>query len=803
VWKNYFKIAWRNILANKLRTAIHLTGLAIGIAVCYIVFSVVSYSYSFDRFHPKKDNIFQVTTLTSYLDNSWPNTGVPFPLGEVVQSDLSGVVDAAHFYTLGAVNVQSGEDGKSLGRNNSVVFSDNGFFRIFEREWLAGDPSNALREPNAVVLTEGSLQQYFPGKTPSQVLGQQLFYMGQDTIPAKVTGVVKNYTQNTDLVFTDFISKASLELLGEDRFHRNNWNSVNSSSQLFILLPEHFSQAEIEADLEKVVVKYIDKEEGSKTAFFIQPLSELHFTHSFPLPRADKSVLKGLSLMGLILLLIASLNFINLETAHAISRSKEVGIRKTLGSSRPQLMQQFLTETFVLIVLAIAISFLLTGFITSYFKEYLPAGLTLSFFSYESLLFLLCLSILLTLLSGIYPAYILGNYPPDTALRAERVSKGGFTFGLFMRRNLTVLQFALSIAFIIGVLAVHQQIRFVSNQELGFDEDVLMYVRTPYLEPAKLQRSLQLKEQLEQQAFVQKASLSSDMVASTSLWTSIVEYTRDEEIRKYQAQVKIIDKDFVEVNGLSLLAGKNIREIEGQMLVNLTAVRTFGFHSPEEAVGELIRYDEKEWEIVGVVQDFHSQSMRESILPMIMYYGTPPYQTVNVRLEAGTSLPHAKESLDKIYKTFFPLEEQGFAFLDEEINRFYQDDARMLKVLSFASIMAILISCMGLFGLTLFTISKRLKELSIRKVLGATITEILLLIYKEYIAVMVLAFVLGSVPAWIFLDRWLQSFSYRINMPWVSFIGAGITALILCLGIVGVHSLRAAQKNPAEILKRE
>lgn len=803
MWKNYFKIAWRNIRANKLRTAIHLTGLAIGIAVCYIVFSVVSYSYSFDRFHPKKDNIYQITTLTTYLDDAWPNTGVPFPLAEVVQSELPGVMDAAHFYTLNSVQVQSDEEGKSLGRNNAVVFSDNGFFRLFEREWLAGDPTNALEDPNAVVLTESSLQRYFPGQTASQVLGRQLFYIGQDTIPAKVTGVVKNYTQNSDLFFTDFISKASLELLGEERFHRHSWNTVNSSSQLFIVLQEQFSEAEIEAALESVVEKYIQDEEGSKTTFFIQALSELHFTHSFPLPRADKSILKGLTLIGLILLLIASLNFINLETAHAISRSKEVGIRKTLGSSRPQLMQQFLTETFVLILLAIAVSFFLTELISAYFKEFLPAGLTLSFFSFESLLFLLALSLLLTLLSGIYPAYVLGNYSPDTALRAESVHRGGFSFGLFMRKNLTVLQFALSIAFIIGVLAVHQQIRFVTNQELGFDEDVLMYARTPYLEPAKRQLSLQLKEQLEQQAFVQKASLSSDMVASNSLWTSIVEYSRNKEIGKYQAQIKVIDKDFIEVNGLRLLAGKNIRDVEGQMLVNLTAVRTFGFSSPEEAVGEVIRYDETEWEIVGVIQDFHSQSMRESILPMILNYGTTPYQTINVRLAAGTDLPQAKEGLDKLYKTYFPLEEQSFAFLDEEIQRFYQDDARMLKVLSLASIMAILISCMGLFGLTLFTISKRLKELSIRKVLGATVNQILLLIYKEYIAVMLLAFILGSVPAWIFLDRWLQSFSYRINMPWVSFIGAGLTALILCLGIVGIHSLRAAQKNPAEILKRE
>lgn len=804
MWKNYLKTAWRNVLKNKLRTVIHVLGLAIGVSVCFIIFNTISFSYSFDRFHPNSDRIFQVTTLTSYYDQSWPNSGVPFPLGEVIQEDLTGLADVTHFYTLYQTFVKLSDEEKSFGRTDNVMFSDPAFFRLFEREWLAGNPSVALEEPYAVVLTEARAQTYFPELSAVEVLGKELLYVNQDSVLARVTGVVRDFSKNTDFTFTDFISKSTIETLdGKRQFATDNWNSVNSSSQLFVLLEDGQPNKEIEAGLAKIADKYVKKEEGSHTEFFVQPLSELHFTQPYTTQRASKSVLKGLTVIGIILLVIACLNFINLETAEAINRSKEVGIRKTLGSNRGQLIAQFLMETFVLVVMAIVVSFFLVHLMASYFADYLPKGMDIAFFSWENVVFLLGLSIVLTFLSGIYPAFVMGNYQPDHALRPDRTASKGFSFGLFLRKNLTVIQFTLSIAFIIGVLAINKQIRFLHDRELGFDKEAILYARTPYLEPSRVTYNLLIKEKLEQQAFVQGVSLSNEMVASSSLWTTSVKYSHEDEKQEYQVQVKVIDEGFVEVNGLEILAGRNIREVPGEVLVNQALLHELGLETPEDLIGNVLEYNEKELKIVGVVKDFHSRPLRESILPIIMFHETTPYQVVNVRLEGGTSLVTAKNKLDEIYKEFYPLEESGFAFLDEEIDRFYRDDAKMQDVLAFASGLAILISCMGLFGLTLFTVSKRLKEVSIRKVLGASISQILILMSKEYVALILIAFVLGSIPAWIFLDNWLQTFSYKIDMPWGLFIVSGITVLVLCLMIVGLHSVNAAQKNPAHILKSE
>lgn len=801
--RNYFKIAWRNATKDKLRTGIHVFGLAIGIAVCFIIFNVITFSYSFDTFHPRKDDIFQVTTTSTFLDQSWPNSGVPFPLGEVIHDELPGVEDVTHFYTLYNIAVRLPDSDKSFGRNDNVIFADAGFFRFFERQWLAGNPAQALQEPNTVVLTETSAQKYFPGKNAVDLLGREILYLGQDTIHARVTGIVRDYTENTDFTFTDFISKPTIKLLKNHPFHVDNWNSVNSGSQLLIMLPGERSKEDVESHLARIADRYVEKEEGSSTQFFIQPLSELHFTQTYTTQRAVRSVLQGLAVIGLILLVIACLNFINLETAQAIRRKKEVGIRKALGSSKGQLVRQFLTETFVLVWLAIVVSFLLTELTAFYFKEYLPAGMKIAFFSSENSLFLLGLSLVLTILSGIYPALVLGNYQPDLALRPERQASRGFSLGLFLRKNLTVAQFTLSIAFIIGVLSVNRQIRFLHNSELGFDKEALMYARTPYLDSSRIGYNQIFKEKLAQQAFVKGVSLSSEMVASTSMWTSIIEYGREDEKKKYEVQIKVIDKDFMEVNGLELLAGRNIMEVPGELLVNRAAMHQLGFKTPADIPGQVIEYQGKEWQITGVIRDFHARSLREPIRPLLMYYDLPPYQTINVRLEAGVSPVQVKRELDDIYKEFYPLEDGGFAFLDEMVDRFYADDAKMQEILTFASGMAILISCMGLFGLTLFTISRRMKELSIRKVLGASVSRILLLICKEYLTLILVAFVFGSLPAWWFLRIWLQSFTYRIDMPWVLFGVSGLVVLVLCLLIVGSHSLKAANKNPAEVLKCE
>ena len=800
--RNYFKIAFRNILGNKLRTTIHVLGLAIGIAVCYIVFNVIFHAYSFDNFHPRKDDIFRVMTELSFMDQTWPNSGVPFPLGEVIQDELAGIEDITHFYTLYQTMVSLPSAEKNFGRTDKVMFSDPGFFRIFQREWLAGNPAFALESPNAVVLTETSMKKYFPGSEPADILGSQLLYFNQDSIIAQVTGVVRDYSENTDLTFTDFISKSTLfNLANRERYQVDNWQSVNSSSQLFVLLEGETSSEAIEEGMVSIVKKYVETDETRKTDFFLEPLSELHFSQTHSTQGATKTILRGLLVIVAIILLIACMNFVNLETAQAISRSREVGIRKTLGSKKSQLIMQFLIETCLLIWIAMIVSFFLSELTMYYFRDFLPQEMIVEFYSLENISFLVTISIILTVISGLYPAVLLANYQPVMAMKQEKVTVRGFSFGTFLRKNLTVIQFTISIAFIIAVLAISRQIRFLSEKELGFDREVVLYSYTPYKDPTN--RNHILKSQLEQQSFVKAVSLSNEMIAAQSLWTTTIKYGDESEKNEYEAQVKLIDKDYLTVNGVKLLSGRNLRETPKETLVNQALVEKLGFENPDEIIGENLDYNNDKLTVVGVTGNFHTRSLRESILPLIMYHDPASLHVVNVKLASGASISQAKTTLDNVLKSIYREEGLHFAFLDSVIEKFYTDDMKLQGIFRFASGLAILISCMGLFGLSSFTVSRRLKELSIRKVLGASVAQILRLISAEYLILMGIAFLLGSIPAWIFLNNWLTSFSYRIDMPWGLFAIAGLLALLLCMLIVGLHSMKAAQRNPAEILKSE
>jgi hypothetical protein len=411
------------------------------------------------------------------------------------------------------------------------------------------------------------------------------------------------------------------------------------------------------------------------------------------------------------------------------------------------------------------------------------------------------LSLFLTVIAGLYPALILANYEPVRAMKEEKAITSGFSFGIFLRKSLTVIQFTLSIAFIISVLAIHRQISFLSEKELGFDKEVVLYSETPYKDP--LSRNYILKSQLEQQSFVKAVSLSSEMIAAQSLWSSTIEYGDESEKNEYEVQVKLIDKDYLEVHGVHLLSGRNIREASKETLVNQAMVDKLGLENPGEIIGETLDYNKDKLLVVGVTGDFHTRSLRETIRPIIMYHDPASLHVVNVKLAAGASISQARTKLTAILKSVYHDEELNFAFLDSVIEKFYIEDMKLRTIFRFASGLAILISCMGLFGLSSFTVTKRLKELSIRKVLGASVAQIIRLISREYLMLVGIAFLLGSVPAWFFLNNWLSTFSYHIDMPWSMFAIAGMLGLSLCMLIVGLHTMKAIRRNPAEILRRE
>ncbi|HSF55939.1 MAG TPA: ABC transporter permease [Algoriphagus sp.] len=800
--KNYFKIAWRNLLRNKLRTSIHVLGLSLGISICFLIFNLVFHAYSFDKFHPDLDRIYRVTTVTDWGGESYPNSGTPGPLGEVIKDEVVGIEEKARLYTLSETMVANPSENKVYGRSDGVTFSDIGFFRVFPRKWLAGNPESALIEPNTAVISESSLKKYFPGSDAASVLGKELLWVDSDSIVARITGVVEDFSEKSDFIFTDFISFSTIDTEKEDEWYGlHSWDNVNSGSQLFIKVGEGIYAEQLNKALEAVVAKNYDKNEEGSTSFLVEPLTELHFTHNYTDTTVSRVFLQGLIYIGLIILVLATLNFINLETAQAIGRAKEVGIRKTLGGRRLQLIFQFLTETYLIVLIATSLGLALVEILKAVFSGYLPQGFAIDYLHWQNLSFYLAFPLLITLISGIYPSMILSGYQPQRALKGEFSGIRGFSLGVFLRKNLTVLQFSASIAFIILVLVLNQQIRFVSSQPLGFEKEEVMYASLPFLSPPD--KMAQLQDRLNQKSMVKGSSLSGSLVSSSSLWTSDAYVPVDTTEKQIYIQVMNVDSAFIAVNGVPLLAGISGSNKADEVVVNQNFLKEAGIETPEEALGLVIKFNGEQKKIVGVIGNFHSRTLREEIRPLLFTVNSQFFQTISVKLQKGQNLALAKKELEDAYKEIYPHETSEFKFLDSQVEQFYAEDLKIRNVLGGACILAILISAMGLFGLSSYTIAQRTKEISIRKVLGASILQILSLISKEYVLLVMISFALAVYPAYYFLSDWLSGFTYKIAMPFSLFGVSGLSVMLICLLIVGLHSYVAAQTNPAKVLKDE
>ncbi len=801
--KNYLKIAFRNLRRNKLRSGIHILGLSIGISICFLIFNVVTHSYSFDKFHPDGELIYRINTLTDWgAEGSFPNSGTPGPLGEVIQDEIPGIASKGRLYTGYQTLVADPTNNRIFGRSNFVTYADEGFFQIFPRSWLAGNPKTALERPNTLVISEASLHKYFPGSGPNDVLGKELLYVEADSISAQITGVVANFTENSDFIFTDFISFSTIQTEELKEWHGlHSWNSVNSSSQLFVKLSPNVAINSLDEGFESLAEKHFEVDEDSKTSFFAEPLAEVHFSQNYADDPISKVFLKGLVFIGLIILILASLNFINLETAQAINRAKEVGIRKTIGGSRGELILQFLSETFLLVLISTSLAIVLVEGLRLSFSTYLPQDFSLDFLAASNLIFYLAFPLGLTFVTGIYPSLVLSGYQAQRALKGEFSKTGKFSVGVFLRKNLTVLQFASSIAFIILVLVLNSQLRFVTSQPLGFDKEAVLYSSLPFMsDPDKMQ---QLQNRLNQESSVAASSLSGSLVSSNSLWTSDAYIPVDTTEKQIFIQVMNVDSAFVRVNGIPLLAGTAALKDNSEIIVNENFLKEAGITSSEEAIGLSIRHGGEQMKIIGVIGNFHSRTLREEIKPMLMKREPTYFQTINVKLSRDQNLAEAKQNLENVYQSIYPNEEASFSFLDEQIEKFYAEDLKIRNVLGFACGLAILISCMGLFGLSSFTIAQRTKEISIRKVLGASLQQILFLISKEYLILVGMAFLLAVYPSYYFLSDWLNGFETKIDMPYMIYLLAGIGVMGICLLIVGIHSYIAAQTNPARVLKSE
>jgi hypothetical protein len=809
--KNNLKTAWRSLLRNKLQTGINIVGLAIGIAGCLSVFLLADYELSHNKTIIDADRIYRVTTeFTGEFKGV--NSGVPTAVEEVAGTVVQGTDVQCFLHTYSATVEIPGELSstaiKKFKTQKDLVVTGPEFFDLIQNfEWVVGAPRQSLGAPNQVVLTERKAKLYFGLKDPREAVGRTVVY--NDSLYLTVAGILQDPTFRSDFVFNDFISAQTIpSSFLKNEFPQNEWGSVRSGDQFFIKVAEGVSKevaAKMLLPLKERKMAY-EEEDISTTEFVPQPLSDLHFNAELgifdwsPAP-AHKSTLYGLMLIAGLLLLIAAINFINLSTVQATQRSKEAGVRKVIGASRHQLTWQFLVETAVLTLLTIPVAMALSELAMRYFAEFLPEGLSIDFWSPQTIGFLVAAVVVVTFLAGLYPSFIMSSFHPAFAIKNQSGSGIGKNSSK-LRKSLIVFQFVLAQAFIIGAMIIGQQMNFVLQKDLGFDQDSVVYFYTYGQPDAKKKIFLDRLQALPE---VTAATLQNKPPIDRGYQTSVLTFERNSEQVKAEVHFRYVDTAFVRLYGIELLAGRNLLPTDtvSEFLINETLLRDLGYASPADAVGNTIKYGDKPIAIAGVVKNFHVRSLHHAIPPMALTADTRSAWAVAAKFSKNKPFAEVMEKMGGVWKEVYGDAEMHHFVLNETIEKLYESEARISKLINVATGLAILVSCLGLFGLAFFTVTQRSKEISIRKVLGATVTQVVGLLSKDMIALVVIALVIASPLAYYFMEKWLQDFAYAITIPWWIFVVAGFAAVTVAFLTVGFQSVKAALANPVESLRSE
>lgn len=816
MFRNHLKIAFRSILKNKVFSAINIIGLSIGLSAAFVIGAIVYYDTTFDNFHPDGDRIYRITTAFTNPEGNFYNSGVAVPLARaLVDLNMSELETVAPFLTTYPLHVENQKLDLSFKNPEFVIYANDDYFKTLNYTWLAGSQDGALSNPNTVVLSESRAAAYFPSQKFDEVLGKTLIY--NDTIPALVTGVVANFKDRTDLVFEEFISLKTADLQDmTSAVTDGHWNNTNSASQLFIKLGANASASPVQKVLDALSKEHEEKEEtaiGNTDAFYMQPLHDLHFdpnyyTFDFDTSRASLPVLRNLGLVALFLLLLGCINFINLNTAQASQRAKEIGIRKTLGSSKKQLIFQFLGETFLLTLVAGLLSIALAHWLLQLFSDFIPQGVTLGLYAAVlPVIGILSLLLIVTLLSGFYPALILSGYKPISVLKMEG-SKGNQKSGL--RKYLTIFQFTIAQIFIIATLLVGKQIDYVMKKDMGFRTEAIAFFRTPWSDPAPEKKARFIKE-IKQLPLVSEVTLGGQPPASFSTHSIGVLYQEGDAEFNTGLQLIYGNQDYFDMYKLQLLGGRlPLNDTIREYVVNETYMKQLGITDPQALIGKTIKADDENHPIVGVMQDFNQRSLKTGIEPMAFTGDTfrsqrSQFNTIHFKLPTENSEQWSETitKIEAIWKEIYPSSDFEYRFMEDTIQRFYTQERKISLLLKWTTGLAILISCLGLLGLVMYTTQRRIKELGIRKVLGASLVQLNLLLCKEFLLIIAVAFAIAVPFAWWGIHSWLQDFAYKTSMSWWVFVGSGLVMLCIALLIISFRTIAAARVNPIKSLGTE
>ncbi len=794
MFKNYFKIAFRNLIKHKVYGVLNIMGLALSITCGILIFSLVKHHLSFDNFHANSNRIYRFVT-EQHRDNISYAASVPPAFASAFRKDYPVGEEVARLVTFNneQVSIEAGNEVKKFKEPGGFAFAEDGYFSIFNFPLLQGQ---LLQEPNTAVITERMARKYFGEENPMN----KMIRVG-NKVDCRITGLLKDLPRNTDQKAEIFISWPSLPQYNKWLSRDDAWGGITSSLQCFVRLRPNISPAYVENLLPPYVKKFRPTFKNVHH-YKLQPLADIHFDGRYG-GVMEKRNLWILSFIGIFLLITACVNFINLATAQALRRSREVGVRKVLGSLRRTLFWQFITETGIITVtatvVAIGLSYLLLPYVNEWFKTQVSINVL---GDWQLLSFICLLVVLVTFLAGSYPGLVLSRFRPVVALKGKLSMQniGGFN----TRRTLIIAQFTISLILIIGMVVITQQMRYAQKADLGFNKDAVVMI--PVGADSAGPSINTLKSQLSAVPGVEKVSLCYAAPASEESWNTGIRFDSRPEEELFKVSMKAGDDQYMPVFGLQLVAGRNIfpSDTVREFLINETLARKLNLKSPQEAIGKKISFDGGNISatIAGVLKDFHDRSFHEEINAVAITTYSEDYASYAVKIKLN-DVKGTLAGLEKTWSSIYPQKIYEYQFLDEHIAEFYETEETMLQLISAFSLVAILIGCLGLYGLVLFMVAQKTKEIGIRKVLGSSVGEMLWIFGKEFSRLLLIAFVIAAPVAGWLMHTWLQDFKYHIQIgPWV-FVTAMALMLTVAAVTVAYQCIRAALMNPIKSLRSE
>lgn len=796
--RNYLKIAFRNLFRHKVYSLINILGLAIGMVVCLLVFLFVNHELNFDSIHSKADHIYRLNEVQTFGAVSAQNVALSMPLmGETIKEDFPEVEEFTRFRGFGKGLYKTGDQELFIEKTAGV---DSTFLQLFDFELLEGDRNAVLTEPFSVVLTESTARNFFGNENP---IGKTLTSESDRVL--KVTGLMKDVPENSHLQFDALISLTTITADTSARYMRR-WGS-NFLVTYFLMKP-NVDIEKMEERFPDYLLKYMDEDVLDYYELYLQPFKEVHLasvdvTHDYHnYKKFDRKYVNLFIVLGLFVLAIASINFMNLSTARVMHRVKEVGVRKTVGASRMQLVGQFLGESVVLSVIALVIAVFAAEFLVDLLNSVSDRNLELNVLSKPLLLFgLLLLGLLTGLISGILPSLLLSAYKPVQAIQQQGKKLTGNKFNF--RSSLVVLQFAIAIGLIVGTFIVMQQYDFMKNLDTGFDREQVLII--------DMNRRVNENYETLRERFLTSPDIlnvtASGQRLGNNLHQTSCRYESEEGVQSGSSSWVNVDHNYLSFYGIEMLDGREFSKEKGTDLnntyiLNETLAEELGWEDPVGKRFSMGGGDDELGNVIGLAKDFNYNSLHHKVEPLFICWKDWGFDEISVRLNAD-KIQSAIQHLQTEWKSVIGSRPLEYEFLDEHFAMLYQSEKQVSQVVPMLAFLAIFIACLGLFGLATISTEQRIKEIGVRKVLGASTGQLVMLLSKDFTKLVLIAFAITTPLTWYMMKQWLSSFAYQVGIQWAVFMVAGLLAFLVAWLTISFKSIQAARSNPVEALKYE